>query len=303
MLDSSGNVSLGCLVNGTVNGPVNASLNNSVNGSLNNPVSGSAHVPVNASVNGLANGSTRWLVSARYTFFTVNLPDSEAQVAAMGVFRTSAAGAAPGLGGLAYGDDFFAFEGYAVIWRETVLALAIASGVVFVLMLLLLADLGASLLVGASVALVNVELLGFIHWFGLTFNLVTSLTLLLGLGIAVDYSAFIAYSFLTQRGTGRERAAKALDHLGEAAFNGGLTMFLAVVLVSFARSYVFQTFFKMFSMIVLLGLWHGLVALPVALALVGSRPFSYSVAQEPSKPKTHASGSAIVDESMYSGTG
>jgi len=114
------------------------------------------------------------------------------------------------------------------------------------------------------------------------------------LGIAVDYSAFIAYSFLTHPGTRKERAAKALDHRGEAAFNGGLTMFVAVVLVCFARSYAFQTFFKMFSLTVLLGLWHGLVALPAALALVGSRPYSSCVVQESSTLKEHASKEGIL---------
>jgi len=48
------------------------------------------------------------------------------------------------------------------------------------------------------VAFINVELVGFLHWAGLSFNSVTAVNLLLAIGIAVDYSAFTAFSFMTQ---------------------------------------------------------------------------------------------------------
>ena len=48
------------------------------------------------------------------------------------------------------------------------------------------------------VLMIDVELIGFMHWCGLTFNSVTSISLLLAIGLAVDYSAFTAFSYLNQ---------------------------------------------------------------------------------------------------------
>lgn len=94
------------------------------------------------------------------------------------------------------------------------------------------------------VAFVDTELIGFLHWAGLSFNSVTSINLLLAIGIAVDYSAFTAFSFMTRTGTRQERAEKALANFGVAVFNGGFTLFLAVLPAAFAISFIFQTFFK-----------------------------------------------------------
>ena len=52
-------------------------------------------------------------------------------------------------------------------------------------------------------------------------------------------------------------------------FNGGLTTFLALVLLGLSTSHVFISFFKVFSLTVMFGLYHGLVLLPVLLCLLG----------------------------------
>jgi Niemann-Pick C1 protein len=91
---------------------------------------------------------------------------------------------------------------------------------------------------------VDVELVGALHYLNLSFNAVTAINMLLAIGIAVDYSAFIAYSFMDSQGTRNERAQKALSRLGVAVFNGGFTVFLAIVCCAAAQSYIFRTFFK-----------------------------------------------------------
>lgn len=44
-----------------------------------------------------------------------------------------------------------------------------------------------------------------------------------------------------------ERAIKTLSSIGPAVFNGGFSTFLAFVLLSLSKSYVFHTFFKVIS--------------------------------------------------------
>ena len=57
--------------------------------------------------------------------------------------------------------------------------------------------------------------------------------------------------------------------IGPAVFNGGFSTFLAFILLAFSDSYVFLTFVKMFGMVVVFGLFHGLIFLPVLLSLIG----------------------------------
>jgi hypothetical protein len=45
-------------------------------------------------------------------------------------------------------------------------------------------------------------------------------------------------------GRKKERARQVLAEMGPAVFNGGLSTFLAFILVAFSDSYVFITFFK-----------------------------------------------------------
>ena len=73
-------------------------------------------------------------------------------------------------------------------------------------------------------------------------------------------------------GTREEKAGQAVSTIGPAVFNGGMTTFLALVLLGASTSHVFVTFFKVFVLTVVFGLLHGLVLLPVLLSLFGPLP-------------------------------
>jgi hypothetical protein len=57
--------------------------------------------------------------------------------------------------------------------------------------------------------------------------------------------------------------------MGPAVLNGGLSTILAFILLSTSDTYIFLSFFKIFFLICVFGLYHGLVVLPVVLSLVG----------------------------------
>ena len=65
--------------------------------------------------------------------------------------------------------------------------------------------------------------------------------------------------------------------MGPAVLNGGLSTLIAFILLLSSDSYFFLTFFKIFFLTVLFGVWHGLVLLPVLLSLVG--PGAYNSAR------------------------
>merc|ERR1712025_158235 len=94
--------------------------------------------------------------------------------------------------------------------------------------------------------------------------------IVLAIGLRVDYSVHIGHAYLvSESGDRKERARQALLTIGPAVFNGGLTTFLALVLLGASSSHVFQSFFKVFVLTVLFGLFHGLVLFPVILSMFG----------------------------------
>ena len=72
-------------------------------------------------------------------------------------------------------------------------------------------------------------------------------------------------------GSRLQRAQKSLHNIGAAVMNGGVTTFLAVVLLCDSKSHVMITFFKVFFLFVVFGLYHALVFLPVLLSF--TNPF------------------------------
>jgi len=84
----------------------------------------------------------------------------------------------------------------------------------------------------------------------------------------VDYSAHIAHSFVVSNADSpEERVIEALKTMGASVAMGGFSTFLGMLATAFASSEVFRIFFKMIFSIVVLGLLHGLLFLPVYLSL------------------------------------
>ena len=108
---------------------------------------------------------------------------------------------------------------------------------------------------------------------GITLDTSAAVLLSVALGLAVDYSAHIAHSFVSTAGKSKdERIRKTVVEMGPAVWNGGISTFLAFSILMFSKSFVFKVFFKIFFLVVFFGLFHGLVFLPVLLSYIGPAP-------------------------------
>lgn len=75
---------------------------------------------------------------------------------------------------------------------------------------------------------------------GLTFNIVTSICIVLAVGIAVDYSLHVAHNFMIQTGSRKERACAALEAIGGEVLCGAATSWLAIKGLVFTQTYTMQ---------------------------------------------------------------
>merc|ERR1712130_329470 len=134
---------------------------------------------------------------------------------------------------------------------------------------LLLGNLFVVFLVLIMVIITLVDIVGFIHFWGITIDILSAVNIVLAIGLCVDYAVHIAHAFLISEGSRQERATNCVKTIGMAVLNGGVTTFLALFFCSFSSAHVFQTFFKVFSLTVTFGLFHGLVLLPALLSIMG----------------------------------
>merc|ERR1719199_318993 len=165
--------------------------------------------------------------------------------------------------------QFLYWEEIGVIDEELVRNLLICSAVVLVVIGVLLPRPRIAVWVVLCILTTLVDLVGLLHWWGVTISGISTIYILISVGLAVDYSAHIAHSFAMSTGTPEERAVKALERIGPSVFNAIMSTFLAVVVLSTSQSYIFRVFFKTLFLVVVVGGLHGLWLLPVLLSLFG----------------------------------
>eukprot|EP00092_Neocalanus_flemingeri_P040503 GFUD01044108.1.p1 GENE.GFUD01044108.1~~GFUD01044108.1.p1 ORF type:complete len:1044 (-),score=198.42 GFUD01044108.1:97-3228(-) len=151
---------------------------------------------------------------------------------------------------------------------------------IFLTVLIFLGSLRGACIVIFCVAATIIEVAGFMHFWGLTVDVISCNTLVISIGLCVDFSAHIAHGFLSVSGDRNQRVTSTFTKIGPAVLNGGLSTMLAFILLSTSESYVCLSFFKIFFLICLFGLYHGLIALPVILAIAGPLPQVIEVGPE-----------------------
>ena len=110
-----------------------------------------------------------------------------------------------------------------------------------------------------------------IGWMLLTRIQLSSISLvplLISVGLCIDYMTHIAHAFLEARGTPEERTRAALGSRGFAVLNSGVSTGLSVALLALGDSAIFTTFFWMLLGVVVIGLFHALLVLPLCLSLL-----------------------------------
>ncbi|KAG7199741.1 hypothetical protein KM043_000413 [Ampulex compressa] len=168
-----------------------------------------------------------------------------------------------------YSVDYVSWTANKIIGEELLRNLCLEILAVGAVTVLLLRDFKASFWVMCCVLFTLIDLLGSMYFLGLTIEISSSIIILLCAGLAVDYAAHVGLEFTRAKGNKEERAIETLSVIGPAVFNGGLSTFLAFVLLGSSKTFIFSMFFKLFSSVVIFGLFHGLLFLPIILSVLG----------------------------------
>ena len=95
-----------------------------------------------------------------------------------------------------FSKEYLNYEQFNALARDTLKSTIFSLIGVLLVILFITGSVTVTLMVGACVLLVDVYLLAVVYYSGLTFNIFTVMMIVVGLGLAVDYSCHIAHCFL-----------------------------------------------------------------------------------------------------------
>ena len=90
-------------------------------------------------------------------------------------------------------DRIIGFE----LWRNVGLAILC----VFVITLILLANLKICLMVLGIVVITLTDIVGFLHFWDITIDIISCINIVIAIGLCVDYSVHIGHAYMVAKGT------------------------------------------------------------------------------------------------------
>jgi predicted RND superfamily exporter protein len=170
----------------------------------------------------------------------------------------------------AYANAYVLWDSYPLVRSEALASMLVAGLIVFGVLLLAFHPVVA-LQVVFVVVCIDCIMLGWIPLMGMQLHSVSTICIIMSVGLAVDFSAHIAHAFLEAEGTTAERSVGAIRQMMPSLCLGGFTTFLGILPLSVARVESSRIFFKMMSGVLMSGVVFGLIYLPALMAYAGPK--------------------------------
>lgn len=104
---------------------------------------------------------------------------------------------------------------------------------------------------------------------GVNLDSISMIILVVCIGFTVDFFSHISYAFVSsKKSTANERVIDALFSLGYLVLQGAASTIIGVLVLAASKNHIFRTFFKIMFLVMLFGLAHSIIFIPVFLTLL-----------------------------------
>lgn len=163
---------------------------------------------------------------------------------------------------------FVFFDQFILVRETSIQSIGVAAAVMMIIALIFIPSVSCALWVAFSICSIEIGVIGYMTLWNVNLDSISMINLIMCIGFSVDYSAHISYAYLSSDGpTPNEKMKCALHSLGMPIFQGSVSTILGIIILAFAPSYIFLTFFKTVFLVILFGALHGILLLPVLLSM------------------------------------
>ena len=127
----------------------------------------------------------------------------------------------------------------------------------------------AALFVFPFITVLYFNMLGFLKVAGVQINATSYVTLIMSIGLMIDYIMHILVRFYESAGNRHEKVRETMTSMGSSIFLGAASTFLGIVCLSMSTNDILKDVFLSCVGLITFGVLNGLIFLPVTLALVG----------------------------------
>ncbi|XP_059087594.1 protein patched homolog 1-like isoform X1 [Tigriopus californicus] len=175
-----------------------------------------------------------------------------------------------GLPNFPRGIPFTFWEQYLHLRLWTVIALGAILGAMFLVTAFFLMNTWLAAILTVVVGLMVVQLLGFMGVIGIKLSAIPAVILIIAAGMGLQFTLHLGIGFITSIGNKNRRILMAVEHVFAPVLHGAVSTFLGITMLAFSHfDFIFRYFFLVLTAMIVLGVFNGLIFLPVFLAFLG----------------------------------
>ncbi|KAL6734683.1 hypothetical protein Aduo_005197 [Ancylostoma duodenale] len=156
-----------------------------------------------------------------------------------------------------------------VILQSTIQNDSLAVVCMVIISLLFIPNPLCALWITIAIITIDVGVIGFLSLWGVKLDPIFMITIILSIGFSIEFSAHITHGFVSNEGnlTPKERCIDSMEKLAWPVVHGSMSTILGVTVLAFINSYMVLVFFKTIFLVLIIGVFHALVLLPIVLAI------------------------------------